>query len=114
MKPTRGPFELFHDGPDFRIDADSGYRVLTVHNTNGDDQNASNAKLAIDAFNTYHATGLTPSELAAQRDELLAGCILFAEYERLMDTDDHVRAMQVYADASDAIKRAITNAKGEK
>lgn len=25
-----------------------------------------------DAGNTYHATGLTPSELAAQRDELLA------------------------------------------
>jgi hypothetical protein len=60
-----------------------------------------------DAGNTYHATGLTPSELAAQRDELLealSSAIKTAEFENHPLRHWH-----------EAARAAITNAtKGEK
>ena len=40
----------------------------------------ANAEFVADAFNTYNITGLTPSQLLKQRDELLAVAKRFADF----------------------------------
>lgn len=49
----------------------------------------ANAELIVDAFNTSNKTGLLPSELLQQRDELLNACRrvneLYTELERMVD-----------------------------
>lgn len=79
-----------------------------------EEEMASNALLAADAGATYHATGLTPSELAAQRDELL---------ETLKYVLSEIEASDYWwmdcpnkgGFDADKIRSAITNAtKGEK
>ncbi len=116
MKPTPGPWKV-------RVRNDSSGDILdcfvSASDVNGfhydaeimgDDEyrddmerKKSDCDLIADAGTTYHATGLTPSELAAQRDELLAAL-------------QHAEEILYELGAeSETVKSAITNAtKGEK
>jgi hypothetical protein len=74
------------------------------------------------AFNTYHATGLLPSELAAQRDQLLAALTFLAAFpleEFAMEDKPDDRTLTGFNEwhlTVGDIRRArvaITNAKGK-
>jgi hypothetical protein len=119
MKPTPGPIEVRLRGKhEFSLNANSGdpelgYRAweylavfygATDHGFVGIEKARDNAILAADAFNTYTATGLTPSELSAQRDELLAALENCAE--RLGIHMKHSEDLIVHMQAC----KAITNA----
>lgn len=67
---------------------------------------SDNAKLIADAGNTYNATGMTPSQLAEQREELLRG-LKFAKEKRveLHNASDEYEFVN-YAIIDDAIDKA--------
>ncbi len=117
MKPTTGKWDFrvktnTHGGwrcPETDVTIFSGGTIIAAYSTGyaeypaNDKENEANASLMADAGNTYHATGLTPSELAAQREELLAAL-------------QHAEEILYELGAeSETVKSAITNAtKGEK
>lgn len=77
MKPTKG--EAFNQRGGFstvyvevRIGGGMLQEVAACGPTqNGPDEQQSNADLIAEAFNTHNITGLSPRQLAEQRDELL-------------------------------------------
>lgn len=99
-----------------------GNRVAScagLASTLGPEQNYWHAALIADAFNTFAKTGLTPSELAEQRGELLAAVQAMVEWDNAekrlppYDSDGGASFSQACAlcvDAFDKARAALTKA----
>ena len=76
-KPTPGRCRMI--GAEIR--SETGETIALVCSTE------ANGNLICEAFSTYHETGLTPRELAEQREELRKACLA---YVRHVETTDGV------------------------
>lgn len=69
FKPTKGEWKISKGEVCYKSkEDDQSYGMLCPLDI-GDE---ANMELIADAGNTYHATGMTPSQLADQRDELIS------------------------------------------
>jgi hypothetical protein len=107
-KPTPGPWKLDEDWDE------SGGTCIVNREHDGVDwdichvySTKANAELIIDAGNTYHATGLLPSELAAKlKQDEESDAELLALYRRTRDRADELAAQrdQLFEIASNFVR----------
>ena len=112
MKRTSGPFVVRkdHNYPfDWEIvkpveNSDVPWYVATLHGHPDDGDAECNARFVAEAFNVADETGLTPRQLADQRDALLAA--LESVMDRLVDRHEN-------DEAAIQARAAIAKARGE-
>ncbi len=122
-KPTPGPWHTSstHLGAAIDIGAANGANVALVSGPkeNGADEYVANADMIADAGTVFHETGLTPRQLAEQRDKLLAalGSLRLLTFGSRSADDEALNAVLEGRDAEvlhlvDAAIAAATVAKG--
>ena len=120
-KPTAGKWKVVQckhwglgveapagDGTVYRIAGDIGGQTRKDESGNWSDHSEAetNASLIAEAGNVYHETGLTPRQLAEQRDELLSELKLIHEWARVEKTAlrqteiDHIAAIIAKCEAT--------------